>query len=163
MYPLNLLDIRDPRVWVFTSRAHFEENTGEVCPPYDPKQPPKLWRWIGEVPEDEDFMVVNVLATDKQCAYISGPDGKPYMRSRTLPVNLALTVNIPPPTSLTVGAPPAIPMPVRKLTDGEYLAWGAGPMAGPVVKNHASDDQEPAVFTQRHAKILEALAAKEGV
>jgi hypothetical protein len=151
-YPLGIDSLQDERVEVFHSREQFEKATGKPCPPWDPKARSKNWIWKGAIPQDQDFIVVNIMG--------KAADGSACIRPYTLAVEVLPLVNLLPNTTLPNDLPPAYPMPVRALKDGEYLAPGV--LGVTQVRNHADDGNIQVPFTAGDRSLLQRIAAKLG-
>ena len=115
---------------------------------------------------------------------LAGKDGKPFLDKFTMTRELAERVNIPP-EGVGNGMTP-IPVPCRKLDEGESLEWGSKAAEWVVVVNSRVEetpedsgldamlqekydaeiyqrDHQPEIYTVRDKMLLEKIASKLGV
>jgi hypothetical protein len=150
----------------FQSRDAYEQITGQPCPPWDKTRRPKKWFAPEAAQSAEDFLVFErVLATElKEIGRpLTGPDGKPYLKSLILPRDIAATVNIPPNGANVEGAAvPEYPVPLRALDQNEELILD-GPFGIVMVKNVELSQAVEDGFAAQDRAMLRAIAKKLGV
>jgi hypothetical protein len=142
--------------------------------PFDETKNPKAWA----PPKDFDLAAhgIQIVSDDFRGDFVVFPysllekAGVQSVGAYTVSLADLYSLNIPPSTR-PVGAPdlkPGYPVPLDPLRwdpVNYYLFYPAGPFSksAPMVRDRRADDQLPATFTARHAKILEALGKTVGV
>jgi hypothetical protein len=152
------------RFETFQTREAYEAKTGQPCPPWDSRRPPKFWfDPAASASRMRNISYSPVLAIDEEGQPIR-EDGKPVLDAISIPRDEAATVNIPPQGTNIEGADvAAVPVPMRPLDDEEELAFD--PFAGVVVRNKTlyADAKADGKFTAADRALLQRIAAKLGV
>lgn len=164
---------------LYQKRADYKEATGKDAPDYDPTR--RIKRWEDPAAADEGLPEViyqNVLMTKKNSTDWVLRNGVPVTTVLALPVDEAMTVNLPPEDSsgnTSIQDPREVPCPFLPLGPDEVLAVAGAEMgflSGTqiVIRNTklfaeemAKQADESGKFTSADRAMLKAIAAKLGV
>lgn len=164
---------------LYQNRAEYKQAKGSDAPPYDPTRRIKRW----EDPDAEleglpEIIYQNVLMTQKNSMDWVLRNGVPVTTVLVLPVDEAMTVNLPPEDphgNTSIQNPAEVPCPFLPLGPDEILVVAGAEMgflSGQqiVVRNTklfaeemAKQADESGKFTSADRALLKAVAAKLGV
>jgi len=145
------------------SRDEYKRTFGKDAPAFDPTRAPKYWADESATSED-DYMVY------PEAVAVVGPNA--VVKRLTIRLEEARTYNIPMGYANEIGVgslgKPEVPTPIRARQPWEEIISKQRPGDnGPYVRDNnvakMLEPTQPAVFTNRHAAIIEALAKTVGI
>jgi hypothetical protein len=146
----------------FQTREAFLAANGYDAPPFTADRPPKYW--MDETARSSESRVVvydPVIAYAANGSPLVGPGDQPVVESLALFREEAYTVNIPPAGANIPGASqPAVPVPLRVLTDEEELFFA---MPGVVAVRLKAFQEPDRGFTEADRSLLQAIALRLGL